>query len=131
VNKTRVRVETIVHPTENLEKVKKAVKNVFGTMNLKEEPLKQGRRLIAETVKDFTKLKTLLQRQRIRNASRMLLLQGLSGKIIEFYLNKQAAYVGRVSFVNPAGESPLGPIKVEIQCEDPQEIIDWLAPKTL
>jgi len=27
-------------------------------------------------------------------------------------------------------ESPLGPIKVQIKCENPKELIDWLAPKT-
>lgn len=131
MNETKVRVEATVNPTEHLEKVKRAVENVFGAMNFEEKPLKQGSLLIAETVNALTKLHNLLRRQRIRNAARTLLLQGMRGKTITFYLNKQAAYVGRVSFSSSAGESPLGPIKVQIRCENPQEFIDWLAPKTV
>jgi len=38
--------------------------------------------------------------------------------------------VGHISFSEPVGESPLGPIRVEVRCEDPRELINWLAPKT-
>ncbi|MEA2090591.1 MAG: RNA-binding domain-containing protein [Thermoproteota archaeon] len=131
MNKTRVRVETTVHPTEHPEKVKRAVENVFGAMNFEEKPLKQGSLLVAETVNGLTKIYNQLRRQRIRGAARTLLLRGLRGKTITFYLNKQAAYVGRASFSSAAGESPLGPIKVQIRCENPQEVINWLAPKTV
>jgi predicted RNA binding protein with dsRBD fold (UPF0201 family) len=27
-------------------------------------------------------------------------------------------------------ESPLGPIRVKIKCENPRQLIDWLAPRT-
>jgi predicted RNA binding protein with dsRBD fold (UPF0201 family) len=78
----------------------------------------------------LTKLYNLLRRERIRDAARGVLYEGLSEKSIIFYLNKQVAYVGHVSFSKPVGESPLGPIKVEIQCDKPRELIDWLAPRT-
>lgn len=130
MNKTTVYVETKVHPTEDPEKVKRAVENVLGNMNFEEKPVKQGSLLMAEAVNGLTKLQNLLRRERIRGAARVVLLQGTSGKTITFYLNKQAAYAGHVSFSSPSGESPLGPIKVKIQYENPQEVIDWLAPKT-
>jgi predicted RNA binding protein with dsRBD fold (UPF0201 family) len=79
----------------------------------------------------LTKLSNLLRRERIRDAARGVLFEGLSGKFIVFYLNKQVAYVGHVSFSKPIGESPLGPIKVEIHCDNPRSLIDWLAPRTI
>jgi len=78
----------------------------------------------------LTKLYNLLRRERIRDAARAVLFGGMSERTIVFYLNKQVAYVGHVSFSQPVGESPLGPIRVEIECDNPREIIDWLAPKT-
>lgn len=47
------------------------------------------------------------------------------GRIVTF-LNKQVAFAGHVSFCEPVGESPLGPIRVEIESEDLIGMIDWL-----
>jgi predicted RNA binding protein with dsRBD fold (UPF0201 family) len=35
-----------------------------------------------------------------------------------------------VSFCEPVAESPLGPIRVEITCDNPSEVLDFLAPRT-
>ena len=51
----------------------------------------------------------------------------MDGNRIVFFLNKQAAYAGHVSFSAPEGESPLGPIQVVIETENPEQVIDWLA----
>jgi len=59
-----------------------------------------------------------------------VLFKGLNENSITFYLNKQVAYAGHVSFCQPVAESPLGPIKVQILCDKPKDLIDWLAPKT-
>jgi predicted RNA binding protein with dsRBD fold (UPF0201 family) len=53
----------------------------------------------------------------------------VEGNRIVFFLNKQAAYAGHVSFSAPEGESPLGPIQVILETEDPEQLIDWLAGK--
>lgn len=55
-----------------------------------------------------------------------MLLRGISNHSIIVYLNKQVAYVGHVSFSAPQGESPLGPIRVQIDASDSLEIINWL-----
>jgi len=51
----------------------------------------------------------------------------MEGNRLVFYLNKQAAYAGHVSFSAPEGESPLGPIQVIIETENTDQLIDWLA----
>ena len=81
-------------------------------------------------MESLRKFHDLLRREMILDAARAVLLRGLQGNTITFHLNKQVAYVGHISFSQPVGESPLGPIRVEIRCDDPRGLIDWLAPKT-
>ena len=127
-----VRVEVEVNPTEDADKVRVAVQKVLGNIDL--ELIEEGeyRRLTgrAKGLEALVRFYDLLRRERILDAARKVLFRGIRGKKIVFYLNKQVAYVGHISFSQPYGESPLGPIRVEIQCDDPQSLIDWLTPKT-
>ena len=84
----------------------------------------------SEGIEALGKFHHLLRRERILDAARSVMFKGLKGKIVTFYLNKQVAFVGHISFSQPEKESPLGPIIVKIFCENPRELIDWLAPKT-
>ena len=132
MEEVEVQIEVEVNPTEDEVKVKRAVENVFGSLQFEQEPLRRGSLLIikASGMDVLTKLCNLLRRDRIRDAARSVMYKGMNGRSIVFYLNKQVAYAGHVSFSQPSGESPLGPIKVEIKCDDPRQIIDWLAPRT-
>jgi predicted RNA binding protein with dsRBD fold (UPF0201 family) len=132
MDEVSVRVEVEVNPTESEDKVKRAVENVFGNIPMQTKPSNKGSTLTAEAkgLEALTKLYNLLRRERIRDAARRALCEGLAGKTINFFLNKQVAFSGHVSFSKEVAESPLGPIKVKIECENPREIIDWLAPKT-
>ena len=132
MNEIEILIEAEVNPTEDIEKVKAAIENVFGTVKYEVKDLHKGKLLIAKAkgVSGLTKFYNLLRRERIRNAARTVLFEGVNEKSVTFYLNKQVAYVGHISFCKPVAESPLGPIKVQIKCENPKELIDWLAPKT-
>jgi hypothetical protein len=132
VDEIDVKIEVDVNPTEDLEKVKKAIENIFGSVESKVQQRKRGNLLIAQAKgkSGLAKFYNLLRRERIRDAARGVLFEGLSKKSIAFYLNKQVAYVGHLSFSKPIGESPLGPIKVQISCDEPQELIEWLTPRT-
>jgi len=132
VDEIEVHVEADVNPTEDEAKVKRALENMFSNLEFEVKPQKRGSLLVgkAKGIDGITKLSKLLRRERIRDAARGVLFEGLSGKFIVFYLNKQVAYVGHVSFSKPVGESPLGPIRVEIHCDNPRSLIDWLAPRT-
>ena len=71
----------------------------------------------------------LLRRQKIRDAARRVLLKGVRGDgAMVFRLNKQAAFVGKVSF--SGGESPLGDISVLVEQPGIVELIDGIAPDT-
>ncbi|MEM2917592.1 MAG: RNA-binding domain-containing protein [Candidatus Bathyarchaeia archaeon] len=132
MNEITVYAEVEVHSTEDPEKVKKAVENILGKAEFEEKPLKRGFVLMAKAkgIEGLSKLYNLLRRERIRDAARTVFFEGTSGNTITFYLNKQVAYVGHISFSQPVAESPLGPIKIQITCDNPRELIDWLAPST-
>jgi predicted RNA binding protein with dsRBD fold (UPF0201 family) len=131
MNEIAVHVEVEVNPTEDLEKVKLAVENIFGAVKFEVKSRTWGQLLIAETTgtKGLTKLHNLLSREQIRAAARKVFFSGMNKKSVTFYLNKQVAYAGHISFSQKTGESPLGPINVQISCSNPQELIDWLTPK--
>jgi len=131
MDEVSVHVEAEITPTESEEKVKQAVENVFGDIPMQVEPLHKGNLLVAEATgqEALTKLQNLLRRERIRSAARPVLFEGIDKKTISFCLNKQVAYVGHISFSKETAESPLGPIRVKITCENPRQLIEWLAPK--
>jgi len=130
--KVRVKTCVDVNPTEDLNKVRVAVEKVLGGIKL--EIVRDGNRerLVGESEgrEALLRFHDLLRREQILDAARKVLFKGIQGKTICFYLNKQVAYVGHISFSQSVGESPLGPIYVEIESDDPRAVIDWLAPKT-
>ena len=132
MNAITVRIEVEINPTENPDKVKRAVESVFGEVKFEVQMEQHGGTLVAHAVgtEGLTKLYNLLRRERIRDAARSIMFRGLEGNTITFYLNKQVAYAGHLSFSELTGESPLGPIKVTITCDNPRELIDWLTPRT-
>lgn len=109
-------VEAVVNPTESVEKVERAIRNVLGGIYIMRATT--GERIILrgrlEGVESLRHLKGLLGRMRIRDAARAFLNRNTQGSVLAFGLNKQAAYSGRVSFYNPR-EAPLGPIQITVK----------------
>ncbi len=128
-----VNVETEINLTESEERVKMAVANLFGNVPTEIKPSYKGSVLNAEAKgqEALVKFRNLLRLDRIRDAARKVLFDGIQGQSIGFCLNKQVAFAGHVSFSKEVAESPLGPIKVIIECENPRQLIDWLAPRTV
>ena len=128
----KVTVEVEVNPTEAPDKVKIAVQKVLGDLHLEKGDSEDGARLVgrAEGLESLSAFYELLRKERILDAARRVLFSGLHGDTVSFYLNKQVAYAGHISFSQSEGESPLGPICVEVHCSRPRELIDWLTPKT-
>jgi predicted RNA binding protein with dsRBD fold (UPF0201 family) len=126
-----VRVEAEVNPTEPEAKVKTAVTNMFGELSVHVEAQRVGSLLTAqaEGLAALQNFRDALRRDRVRAAARKLLHANVHGNRIVFFLNKQVAFTGHVSFSQETGESPLGPIRVVVETENPRELIDWLAPR--
>jgi predicted RNA binding protein with dsRBD fold (UPF0201 family) len=125
-------VEADVNPTEDEEKVRAAVNNVLGHASITIKPSHQGSTLLAEAKgKDsLIKLRNIMRNDRVRDASRRLLFKSTRGNTIKFFLNKQVAFAGHVSFSEETAESPLGPLRFTIETDDPEQLVEWLAEKT-
>jgi predicted RNA binding protein with dsRBD fold (UPF0201 family) len=128
----KIKIKVEVNPTEDVIKVRQAVENIFVGLDFKEVQEGEIKLLIAygEDSSILAKFAHILKRERIRDAARTVLYQGITENAITFFLNKQVASAGHISFCEPVGESPLGPIRVRINSGNPRELIEWLAPKT-
>jgi len=125
-------VETAVNLTESEEKVRTAVANLFAGLPLVVNSSHNGSVLEAKAKgqEALIKFRNLLRNDRIRDAARRGLLTSTKNGAVVFCLNKQVAFAGHISFSEEIAESPLGPIKVTIKCDDPRKLVDWLAPRT-
>ena len=125
-------VETEINPTESEDNVKAAVNNFLDNATITIKPSIKGSTLtaVAKGQDSLIKLRNILRNDRIRDASRRLLFKSIRGNMISFCLNKQVAFAGHISFSEETAESPLGPIRVNIETDNPEQLIDWLAEKT-
>jgi len=91
----------------------------------------EGRALVVEAsgARALLAVREQARRRRVMAALRRLLLENRSGTTTYVYVNRQAAYVGLISFVEEEGESPLGPIILRIESSDVDSTIDWLVPE--
>ncbi|OYT64403.1 hypothetical protein B6U74_05695 [Candidatus Bathyarchaeota archaeon ex4484_205] len=129
-----VLVRSVVYPTEDESKVIRAMENLFPMGKF--EVRSSGEEMKEVFCKGYTekflgRLYSLLREERILNTARKIIKKNYDreeGKIRLFF-NKQAAYVGRLNFTE--GETPLGPIEVEITIEEKEfrDFLDWMAPR--
>jgi predicted RNA binding protein with dsRBD fold (UPF0201 family) len=114
-----IQIACPINPTEDPEKVKKALLNIFpdAEIEIAEGELKAG-------TKSLERFKEILGEQRIRDSARAFLSANIHGNSIIFSISKQAAYMGKISFggLNQA----LGEIEITIGDENPKNLVEWL-----
>ena len=127
-----VKMEAIIYATEDVSRVERAITNLLVNHSFERAGREDGATIltaISHGDEALARFREMLRRQRIRGAARSILLRGVGDRSLVFYLNKQAAFVDRVSF-SGATEDPLGPIMVGVTCDSPTQLVDWLAPET-
>ncbi|RLG80751.1 MAG: hypothetical protein DRO13_02985 [Thermoprotei archaeon] len=127
----RIRVLAYAKPTEDPEKVREAVLNVFNGEVVVVEEGKGYYRVegFSNSRSSLNKMYNLVRAGQIAPAVRSYLLKNKRGNAITILLHKQAAYMGKISLIDSDRESPLGAIRIEIEHDNPYEIINWLAPE--
>lgn len=118
----RVRVETPCRPTENRDRVRQALLQLFPDLVFRRDD-----DVVEGTAETLDRLRELIRNQKIRDTARKQLLAGRRGDATRVRLSKQAASVGRVNF---ALGSPLGDIEVEIESDALDAVIDDVAEST-
>ncbi|WP_455364334.1 RNA-binding domain-containing protein [[Eubacterium] cellulosolvens] len=132
MNRFKVQVEARIHPTEDLEKVRRAIENIYsGPLSLQKigETNIQILKGSGDDLSVLKGLKDILKRDRIRAAANAALSSGILGESLIVHLNKQVAYAKHVSFCGSVSESPLGPIAVTIEGGDLYRAVEWLTSK--
>lgn len=121
-----VRVKADIKPSEDPDKVFEGVKTLFPDLDYEfndKELVGKGEGL--EVLETF---KNKLGIQSIRDSARRELNKAKKGDKLFFLLNRQAATVHKVSFSD--GDTPLGPIEIEIFSEDLDGLVDYLTNKS-
>lgn len=115
-------VETVCKPTEDKDKVKNAVFNIFPDLKI---DYKRNR--MTGTSSSLERFKEILRESRIRDTASRILLRGREGNKTVFRINKQVAFVGKVCFAEE--KHPLGDITVTIEDENIDRIIGEITRK--
>ena len=114
-----------LNPTEDIDKVTKTLNNLFDYDDIE---IGKDYILVSGEKESITDLRNDLRERKIRSVARKMMLKGINANKIHFKLSKQAAFVGVPNFVED-DLSPLGEIDVEIETDDTQRFIDWIAPE--
>ena len=113
-----------VFPSEDPEKVKTAILKVFPNAELEETDNEiKGR---TDNLDRFSKQ---IRKQKILDTTRSVMIHGKRGDRTRFFLNKQVAFVGKISFCEE--KTILGTIKVVVTDEEMDDLIDRVAPITV
>jgi uncharacterized protein len=122
-----LKVEAAVNPSEDAQKIIDAIANLF----VKIYPeVAYRNRVIGRAVgsSPFSILYEQIRSRAAMGVLRRMLIDNRSGDSTWFLLNKQAATAGIAVVIEEEQESPLGPIRVTINCEELDAFIDWLVP---
>ena len=120
--KTTIQVFCQINPSEDPDKVKIAVNNIFPDIKLETFDTE----IIGKT-NNFSSLSQIsksIHEKNIKNAYQRILKNNNDGESTWFYLNKQAAFVNTVALCSEANESSLGPIKVILRSNDIEQVIE-------
>lgn len=123
-----LKVEAPVNPSEDPQKVINAIEMVMVRCS---PGFRYGSRVVGRAT-GSEPLWVLYEQVRSRSAMgvlRRMLLDNRAGDSTWFLLNKQAATAGIAAVIDEEQESPLGPIRVTISCEELDSLIDWLVPE--
>jgi predicted RNA binding protein with dsRBD fold (UPF0201 family) len=126
----RVQVDVPVHPTEDPEKVKRALSNVIFGVSFSERDEGGVKYLtgVSEETNSLSQIRRHLKDQSISTFARDTLSKSIKEESrVRFYLNKQAAFMGVLHFCESKNESPLGPITVEIESDNIRSTIDYIS----
>lgn len=123
--KYTMKAKTRINPTEDMDKVLKAISN---TLDYDEILIAEDNITVTGGEDSLLRLRESLEKRRIRNAARKILMKGLKDKIVTFKLSKQAAYAGIVNIIED-DLSSLGEINITIMTDDTDAFLDWIAPQ--
>lgn len=114
-----------VNPSEDSQKIIKAISNIFPFSKIEFQNFSVN--ALSRDLRSFEKIYETIYSKHSQKTYRKYLEKNLENNSTWFYLNKQAAFVGKIAICEQAEESPLGPIKVIVSSPNIDRIIEWIA----
>ena len=115
-----------VNPSEDVEKIKTTIFNLFPDVKTKIENDQLSGNF--EGIEPLTTVLQSVQHRNIKKTFLRILKSNISDNTTWFYLNKQAAFVNVVALCDEANESALGPIKIILESNDIEKTIQTIIP---
>ena len=120
----KVQVSCQINPSEDPSKVETAILNIFPDLEISiSDKLLIGK---SNGMNTLSNISESIRSKNTKNIYQRILEKNSNENSTWFYLNKQAAFVNTVSLCNESNESPLGPIKVVLEGNDIENIIQSL-----
>ena len=123
--KCKMTAKARINPTEDVDKVIKAISNIF---EFDELEIGDGYILVTGDKESLRDLRESLKSRKIRDTAERMFIKGSEGDRIFFSLSKQAALVSIPNFVDRE-MSALGEIDVTIETDDVEAFIKWMTAK--
>ena len=120
--KTTIQIFCEINPSEDPEKVKLAVSNIFPdlTLDITDTDI-TGK---SNNIQILSQISKTIHENNIKKTYQRILKNNSNSDSSWFYLNKQAAFVNTVALCSEANESSLGPIKVILRSNDIEQVIN-------
>ena len=120
----KVQVSCQINPSEDPSKVETAILNIFPDLEISiSDKLLIGK---SNGMNTLSNISESIRSKNTKNIYQRILEKNSNENSTWFYLNKQAAFVNTISLCNESNESPLGPIKVVLEGNDIENIIQSL-----
>ena len=129
-------IKCLVHPTENIQRVEEAIKNILGPITLSRIELDEFTEIHSTITKKtrFEILRQSVHDKKILDAVRVRLLKNLDEFTTFIFFGKQAAYTGKLRLIdNDQEDPPLGSIEIRFDFKSDshfEEFLDWFSPRT-
>jgi len=122
--KTTIQIFCEINPSEDPEKVKLAVNNIFPDLTLEITDTEITGK--SNNLQVLSQISKSIHENNIKKTYQRILKNNSNSDSSWFYLNKQAAFVNTVALCNEANESSLGPIKVILRSNDIEYVINFI-----
>lgn len=132
----KLRVECPVYPTEEIERVEAAVRNLFGHLSFEiiSEDHVKTLVFISDNRSTVDLIRDLIYDLQILDVVRARLIRNLDSLETDIFLDKQAAYSGRLRVIDELQHKPsLGSIRLHLSFVSRSEFDDflrWFSPRT-
>jgi len=120
--KTTIQIFCEINPSEDPEKIKLAVSNIFPDLILEISDTEITGK--SNNIEILSQISKSIRENNIKKTYQRILKNNSNSDSSWFYLNKQAAFVNTVALCSEANESSLGPIKVILRSNEIEQVID-------